>query len=70
VFLGIFTVTGQLNVGKQSDMWDYDVRVAMDKPKARTGAFALYNKPSHALPQHYTGEVLDKNGVPAGRLFG
>ena len=72
VFLGIFTVTGQIDVGKQSDMWDYDVRVALDKPKARTGAFALYNKPAApALPAGFaTGEVLDKNGKSVHRLVG
>ena len=72
VFLGIFTVTGQIDVGQQSDMWDYDVRVALDKPKARTGAFALYNKPAApALPAGFaTGEVLDKNGKSVHRLVG
>jgi len=72
VFLGIFTVTGQIDVGKQSDMWDYDVRVALDKPKARTGAFALYNKPTApALPAGFaTGEVLDRNGKSVHRLVG
>lgn len=70
VYIGIFTVTGQVDVGKASDMWDYDVRVAMDKPQPRTGAFALYTRPSASLPAYATGEVQDKNGQPIARLVG
>ena len=71
VFVGIFTVTGQQDVDKPSPMWVYDVKVNAKKPVARTGAFALYNKPAVAqLQGHASGEVLNGNGQPVKSLIG
>ena len=70
VVMGIFTVTGQQDVGKPSPMWTYDVRLAIKKAKTRDGAFALYNRPVATPAQIPTtfiprGEVMGANGKPA-----
>ena len=71
VTAGIFTVTGTMDVGKQSEMWVYDVKLALKKQVARDGAFALYHKPQERLipqgqqvPQFAQGQVIDKDGKP------
>jgi hypothetical protein len=69
VTIGMFHVTGQRDVGKQSPMWDYDVRLALKKQQAREGAFALYHKPVEPLASYHQGQVVDRNGQPA-RLVG
>lgn len=70
VTCGIFSVTGKMNTGKQSDMWVYDVRLALKKQQAREGAFALYHKPAEPLASYHQGQVIDKDGKPVGRLVG
>lgn len=72
VTCGIFHVTGQMDVGKPSPMWTYDVRLAFKKQKAREGAAALYHRSPPALVSApvLRGEVLDSNGKPAAALVG
>ncbi len=70
VTAGIFTVTGQLDVGKPSKMWVYEVRLALKKQKAREGAFALYHKPAEPLATYHQGQVIGKDGQAVGSLVG
>lgn len=70
VTMGMFVVTGTMDIGKPSDMWVYEVRLALKKQIAREGAFALYNKPVVALQNGFdVGNITDRNGQPA-RLVG
>lgn len=74
VTAGIFTVVDTMDVGKQSLMWVYDVKLALKKQIAREGAFALYHKPAERLvpaaqanggtPQFAQGQVVGKDGKP------
>jgi hypothetical protein len=69
----IFHVTGQMEVGKPSPMWVYDVKLAFKKQVPREGAFALYHRSAPVLTPAETvqrGEVLNANGQPVGRLVG
>ena len=43
VYLGIFSVSGQVNVGKPSPMWAFDV-LLHKRTIPREGAFALHNR--------------------------
>lgn len=71
VFTGLFAVTGQLDTGKPSPMWVYEVRIAKSKPEKRIGQFALYNKPVNQMGAGATpGDIRDANGKPAGSLVG
>lgn len=68
---GIFTVIGQVDTGKPSDMWEYEVRLAFKKAVPREGKFALYNKPVFAISNGAVtpGEVVNRDGSTA-RLVG
>jgi hypothetical protein len=65
----IFEVVGQLDTGKESKMWMYEVQLAFKKQVKRTGAFALYHKPAEVSSQP-RGQVVDRNGHEPGRLVG
>lgn len=73
VTAGIFTVVDTMDVGKQSLMWVYDVKLALKKQIPREGAFALYHKPAERLvpstqanggQQFAQGQVIGKDGKP------
>ena len=66
----IFEVLGQRDTGKQSLMWDYEVKLAFKKQRPRDGAFALYHKPVERLAPVHHGQVVDRDGKPAPRLVG
>lgn len=70
VTMGIFVVTGQIDVGKPSKMWSYDVKLALKKQIKREGSFALYNRPLPEVRQLVTGEVLNSDGSRAKSLVG
>lgn len=69
VVMGVFQVTGQQDVGKPSKMWVYEVKLALKKSIARTGAFALYNKPTISIGEMANQPIIGANGQPA-RLVG
>jgi hypothetical protein len=46
-------------------MWNYEVQLAMKKPIAREGAYALYNKPATPI---LPTQVLDRNGQTVASL--
>jgi hypothetical protein len=62
VWVGGLYVTGQVDLGVKgrNPMWNYSVQIHK-KPIPRTGAFALFNRPTRALPPGITsdGTVYD-----------
>jgi len=44
VYIGLFTVTGQVDTGMPTPMWEYEVKVAMSKPLKRDGRYALLHR--------------------------
>lgn len=51
MYLGLFRVVGQVDTGKPSPMWDYEVQLH-PKPRVRTGAYLLSGAAPKALPAH------------------
>jgi len=61
VFFGVFQVTGKIETGKPTPMWNYEVQIHK-KTVARTGSFAIYNRPVFASAN---GARL----LPGGNMF-
>lgn len=71
VFLGIFSVKGQVDTGKQTPMWDFEVQLHK-KTIARTGKYSLHqhNSVGTIAPQIPAGGMTDANGRSAGSMVG
>ena len=74
VYIAFLQCTGQLDVGKQSEMWNFEVKLSR-KSIVRQGRYALQQHNavgvvSKEIPQLGKGAITDANGQPAGSMVG
>jgi len=73
VYVAMLYCTGQIDVGKQSDMWNFEVKLSRKAIK-RQGRYALHNR---AVPSQLAaaapigkGDITDSNGKPVQSMVG
>jgi hypothetical protein len=76
VFWGFLQCVGQVDLGKPSPMWDFEVKLNKKNPIARTGKYALHQSAvqveimGSAIPQLGKDAITNANGQPAGSMVG
>lgn len=75
VFLGIFRIIGQVDTGKPSKMWEYEVALHK-KTIARVGKYTLQQHNAVGVVETRTaaqlnkGDITDANGKPQASMVG
>lgn len=72
VFWGFLQCVGQVELGKPSPMWDFDVKLNKKSPKPRTGKYLLHQSIARVevIPQLGKDDITRANGQPAGSMVG